>query len=91
MRSSDLPEGVADHTRRSADQKDRLMAATLEMLQDHHADQMPDMQRVGRRIDPDIGGRHLLGQLFLGARHDVVNHASPPEFLNKIHRLAIFV
>ena len=42
---------VANHARRSADQKDRLMAATLEMLQDHHADQMPDMQRVGRRID----------------------------------------
>ena len=82
---------VANHARRSADQKDRLMAATLEMLQDHHADQMPDMQRVGRRINPDVGGRHFLGQLFLGARHDVVNHASPPEFLNKIHRLAIFV
>ena len=44
------------------------------------------MQRVGRRVDAHIRGSHLLVELFLRAGHHVVNHASPFQFFNEIHK-----
>ena len=60
--------------------------ALLQVLQHHHAHEVTDMQRVGRRVDAHIRGSHLLVELFLRAGHHVVNHASPFQFFNEIHK-----
>ena len=79
-----LAAGVADHARRAAYERQRTVAAHLEMLEDHHAHQMSDMQRVGRGVDAQIGRRHLFFELFLCAGHDRVDHAAPFEFFDEI-------
>jgi len=75
---------VADHSGRSSDQGDRLVSALLEMLQDHDADKVADVQGISRRVDADVGGLRTFHKFFLSSRHDVLDHASPFEFLYEI-------
>ena len=79
-----LARGVADHARGTADERQRTVAAHLEMLEDHHTYQMADMQRVGRGVDAQISRRHLFFELFLCAGHDRVDRAAPFEFFDEI-------
>ena len=79
-----LARGVADHARSAPDEGQRTMAAQLEVLENHHADQVADMQRIGRGVDAQIGRGHLFFELFLGSRHDGVDHPAPFEFFDKI-------
>ena len=76
---------VADHAGGAADQRDGLMPAALQVAQHHDAHQMSDVQRVGSRVDAHVRRGHALFQHFVRARHDVVNHAAPCEFLYEIH------
>ena len=80
-----LSAGVANHSRGTSHESQRLVAATLEMAQHHHATEMSDVEAVCGGVDAHIGGHGLLGQQFLGSRHDGVNHASPFKFLYKVH------
>ena len=82
-----LTARVADHTRSTAHQCDRTVAATLKMFQDHNAHQVADMQRVSRGVDTQISGGHLLFELLLSSGHNVVDHTTPFEFFYKIHSL----
>ena len=78
---------VADHAGGPAHEGEGLVSAALEMLQDHHAHEMPDMQGVGRRVDAHVGRLGTFHQFLFRTRHDVLDHASPSEFFNKIlHR-----
>ena len=82
---------VTDHTGRTTDQKDRFVAATLKMFQNHDADQVADMQRIGSGVNTHIGGRHLFGELLFGSGHHIMQHAPPLEFFYKIHRMKSIV
>ena len=82
-----LHRRVADHAGGAAHEGEGLVAAALEMLQDHHADEVADMQGVGRRVDAYVGSRRAFHEFLFRTRHDVLDHASPSEFFNKIlHR-----
>ena len=82
-----LHRRVADHAGGAAHEGDGFVAAALEMLQDHHADKVADMQGVGRRVDAYVGSRRAFHEFLFRTRHDVLDHASPSEFFNKIlHR-----
>ena len=76
--------GVTDQGRTVADQGDRFVSALLEMLQDHDADKVADVQGISRRVDADVGGLRTFHKFFLSSRHDVLDHASPFEFLYEI-------
>ena len=79
-----LAAGVADHAGGAANQGDGAVAAELKMFENHHPDQVPDMQRVGRRVDAQVGRGHLFVELLFRAGHDGVDHAAPGEFFDKI-------
>ena len=64
------------------------MPAVLEMLEYHDAHQMPYMQGVSCRVNPDVCCRRPFHKFFFSSRHDVLDHAPPFEFLNEIlHRM----
>ena len=54
-----LARRVTDHTRSATDQRQRLVAATLEMTQNHHTAQVSDVQRIGCRVDTQISRYHF--------------------------------
>ena len=86
-----LHRRVTDHAGGSADQGDRLVTALLEMPQYHYADKMADVQGVSRRVDSDISGLRTFHKFLLSPGHDVLDHASPSQFLNEIlHRMNMF-
>ena len=76
---------VANHTRSASHEDDRFMTAALEVLENHHTHEVADVERVGCGVNAEVGGGHLLGELFFGAWHDSVNHVAPFQFFNKIH------
>ena len=84
-----FPRGVADHARCAADEGQRLVAGALEMAENHDGAQVADMERVGCRVEAHIGRNLLFGQQLFRARHELVHHAAPSEFVNKIHRSRI--
>ena len=51
---------VANHTGSTANQSDGLVARALEVLEHHHTHQVPDVERIGCRVDTKIGGSHFL-------------------------------
>ena len=78
--------GVADHAGCASDEGDGAMARALEVLEHHHAYEVADMEGVGRRVDAEVGRGHFFFELFFCAGHHLVNHATPGEFFDKIHR-----
>ena len=80
---------VADHAGGSAHQGEGLVAAALEMLEDHHADEMSDMEGVGRGVDAYVGSLRAFHEFLFRSRHDVLDHASPSEFFYKVLHLYI--
>ncbi len=81
--------GVANHARGTTHKGDGLMACHLEVLEEHNADQVANVEGVGCWVDTDVCRGHLFIELFFCAGHDVVDHASPLEFLYKVclHRI----
>ena len=78
---------VSNHAGGPAHQGVRLVAAALEMLEYHDAHQVADMKGIGRGVNAHIGRLGPFHQFFFRTGHDVLNHASPPEFFYKIfHR-----
>ena len=49
-----LARRVADLGRPAADQRDRPVAGALQVAQQHDADEIADVQAVGRAVEPDI-------------------------------------
>ena len=80
---------VADHAGGAAYQCDGFVSATLEMPQHHHSAEVSDVQRIGRRVDTQISGNHLLFEEFFRARHQGVYHAAPFQFFYEIHRSTV--
>ena len=78
---------VANHPGSPTYQHNGLVTGYLKMLQHHHAHQVSDVQRIGRRVDAHIGRRHFFFQHLFRSGHDVVNHPAPLEFLNKVHSI----
>ena len=79
---------VADHAGGAADEGEGLVAAVLEMLEYHYADEMPDVQGVRRGVDPHVSGLRAFHQFFFRSGHDILDHASPFELFYKIlHRI----
>ena len=66
-----LARGVADHAGAAADEHDRAATGALQMRQQEHLQQMPDVQRGSAGIEADVGadraGREALFEAF-GAR-----------------------
>ena len=85
-----LARRVADHARRAPYECQRAVSAHLEVLEDHYAHQVADVQRIGRGIDAQVGRRHLLFELFLCSGHDRVDHAAPFEFFDEIFHMCHF-
>jgi hypothetical protein len=81
---------VANHTCSTSDKRHRLMAATLEVTENHNGTKMPYVQRVGRRVETNIGcNRFTVKQVFCSG-HYVVEHATPFQFFYKIvHRIDV--
>ena len=82
---SRLPRRVADHTGGAAYESERLVSATLEMAEHHHAAEVSDMKRIGCGVDSKVSSGHLFLQLLVCARHHGVDHAAPGQFFNEIH------
>ena len=75
---------VSDHSGSSAHEGNRLVSAFLEMLEYHNADHVSDVERVSRGVNAYVCRCRAFHKFLLGARHDVLDHASPSEFLDKI-------
>ncbi len=67
------------------------MAAILEMLEYHDAHHVADVKRIRSRVYSDICCCRAFHKFFLSARHDLLDHASPFEFLYKIFHIIISV
>ena len=53
---------VADHAGGAAGQRERTVTGELEAAHEQLADEVADVQRVGRRIEPDVQADVALGQ-----------------------------
>ena len=84
-----LHRRVADHSGGSTDQRERLVAACLEVLEYHDAYQMSYMQGVSGRVNPDIGRCRAFHKFFLCAGHNVVYHTPPSELFDKILHIIV--
>ncbi len=76
---------VSDHSGGASYQSDGFVPAKLKVLQHHHAHQVPDMQGIGCRVNPDISHGHFLFKLFSGPGHDIMDHSPPGQLINKVH------
>jgi len=63
-----LAAGVSHHPGPPAQQGDGSPAGSLQPGQAHHRHQIPDVKRVGGRVEADVGGDRPPGQPFLEAR-----------------------
>ena len=79
-----LEGGVANHAGGAAHDGQGLVARHLQVLEKHDADEVTYVERVGGGVDADVGGGDFFAELFLGAGHDVVNHAAPFEFFYEV-------
>ena len=79
-----LERGVANHACGTAHNGQGLMPGHLQVLEKHDAHQVSNMERVGGGVDADIGSGYFFVELFFCAGHDVVNHATPFEFLYEV-------
>ena len=79
-----LHRRVAYHPGRASDKCERFVPAVLEMLEYHYTDQVPDVQGVSCRVNPDVSGLRAFHEFLLGAGHDVLDHSPPFEFFNEI-------
>ncbi len=61
------------------------MSCHLKMFHHHDRHQMSYMQRIGCRVYPDISRSLAFRQQFFRSGHDIMNHTSPFQFVNKIH------
>ena len=81
------PARVADHAGGAAGQRERAVAGELEAAHEQLADEVTDVQRVGRRIEPDVQADVALGQprrecVAIGG---VVDEPAGVEFGEQIH------
>lgn len=80
-----LAARVADEARRAAEQRDGVVAASLEPGEDDDAEEVPDVNRIGRRVEADIhreplrggGGAEVVGG-------DVLDEFTLPEHLENV-------
>jgi hypothetical protein len=79
-----LEGGVADHACGTAHDGQGLVTCHLEVFQQHDGDEVSDMEGVGGGIDTHVSRGHFFIELLFGARHDIVDHAAPFEFLDEI-------
>ena len=63
------------------------MAAILQVAQHHDATEVSNVKRIGCWVNAYIGRYKFLSKKFFRARHHLVNHATPFEFVYEIHRL----
>ena len=54
------------------------------MDQGHDLHQIADVKGIGGRIKANIAGSHFLHQLSFSSRHEVMDHAPPAQFFDKI-------
>jgi hypothetical protein len=60
------------------------VASALKMHECHDLNQMPDMQGVGGWVKTDIPSGYFFEECVFGSGHDVVDHAAPLEFYDKV-------
>ena len=76
---------VADHSGRAADENDRTVPGFLEAAKVHNRDQVPDVQRVRRRVETAVNGSRLFeekrAELFVG---DLVQQAAPSHLVDDV-------
>lgn len=60
------------------------MTTALEVTKHHHAAEVPDMKRVGCRVDTEVSCDLFFLEQFVRARHHLVYHAAPCKFLYEI-------
>ena len=81
-----LAGGIADHGGAAAHQRDRLVAALLQPIQQHHGQVVADVQRWRGAVIADISGRLALGGERVEAVEigTLVNEAALPQHIEKI-------
>ena len=80
-----LAARVAHHAGGAAHEGDRPVACPLQVYEQHHGDEVADVQGIRRRVEADIAGGLLLGELLLEAWHGVMQQAAPLQFRDEIH------
>ena len=85
-----LAAGVANHTRGATNNENRFVPCQLEMLHHHDRHEMPHVKGICRRVNAHVEGRLPFLQKFFSSRHDILEHASPFQFFNKIHIVVFF-
>ena len=84
-----LTGGVANHTRSTANKRERLMTTILQVAQHHDATQVTNMEGISRRVNTYISRYLFFCKKFFCARHHLMEHTAPFEFVYEIHRLFI--
>ena len=81
------PGRIADHPRPAADERDRAAAEALQPEQPEDRDEVADVERVGRRVEPDVAGDRPAGrQTRRQARCRGVQDAPPLELRQQAAR-----
>lgn len=76
---------IANHTGSAANQSKWFMPCPLKMNECHYLHQVANMQRISGRIKTDVSGNHISKKLLFRSGHDILQHATPPQFFYKIH------
>src|SRR5690554_5246800 len=80
-----LHRRVTNHTCCPTNQHYWSVTRHLKVLKHHHPYQVIYMQRIGSWVYTNVSRCHFPGQQFICSRHDIMDHAPPFEFFNKIH------
>jgi hypothetical protein len=79
-----LPAGISHHAGAATNDDDRRSAGPLEPGQSHDRNQIPDMQRIRCRIEPDVSRNRALSQSVWQTRGRVVNESTLAEKAEKV-------
>jgi hypothetical protein len=60
------------------------VATTLEVAKHHYTAEVSDVERIGGGVDAEVSSHLFLLEQFVSARHHLVYHPTPCEFLYEI-------
>ena len=79
---------VANHACCSANNRQRFVSRPLQMSQHHYSAKMTYVKTVGCGVYAHVCRYHSLVKQFVGARHHLMEHTAPFDFVNEIHRMS---
>ena len=79
-----LTRRVTNHTCSTSNEGKGFVATTLEVAKHHHTAEVSDVERIGSGVDAEVSSHLFLLEQFVSARHHLVYHPTPCEFLYEI-------